>query len=223
MALETDLQIKFGTILSSAGSIVTAIAATPSFSFTNNQINGLNLAGNVMQAGGNGLVADTETEVLPAASDLLKAAGNIVIISGLFGFIEQIKQQRLFITGNWLQAEGGFLAAFTTPIDLSPKVKSFVVTGNLLQGIGNSLQALGIADNLEDLIDSAAQFPHFDYTYNSMSSPPNSKGISKGTELLFIGSWLQAIGTVLTVIALFLPQEQTEEDSNKEKNNSMPK
>lgn len=83
-------------------------------------------------------------------------------------------EQKLIITGNWIQALGSFVGLTDEFFDHTAAGRIENIIGGLLQGIGNSLQAIGGTEQL--------------------------KGLSSQQNLGTIGSWIQATGAVLSLI-----------------------
>ena len=179
----------YGSVLQAAGTIEAAVGSTPFPNLTEEQSFNLLLQGNVLQAAGNGLKAGAQGDPLSleALGDEIQALGNTVVVAGLLLDFEDGITDRLFITGNWLQAQGslvGIADEFDEGSTLSGR--SYVIAGGILEAIGNSLQALGGT-----------------YLLRNIKSKWNS-------ELLdIIGSWIQAAGSILSLIGQIM--EETEE------------
>lgn len=176
----------FGSILSTIGTIESAIGSTPFKNLSKGLSYNLRLQGNVLQATGSGLQADGQGTVsLELLGDEIQAAGNSTVIVGLLIKYGSEASQKLIITGNWLQALGSLVGLTDEFEDNTPSGRSYNIIGGLLQGIGNSLQALGGKYQLENSQDKDAQ----------------TIGIA--------GSWIQAIGSVLSLIGQI--KEETQE------------
>lgn len=177
----------FGSVLSAIGTIESAIGSTPFKNMSEKVSFNLRLQGNVLQATGSGLSADGQGNVfsLEYIGDEVQAIGNSAVILGLLiKFKDQI-DQKLIISGNWLQALGSFVGLADEFEDSTPSGRSYNIIGGLLQGIGNSMQALGGVYQLEDENDVDAQY------------------------LGVLGSWIQAVGSVLSLIGQI--KEETQE------------
>ncbi|MGE6611857.1 DUF6944 family repetitive protein [Peribacillus sp. NPDC076916] len=177
----------FGSVLSTIGTIESAIGSTPFKNLSKTLSFNLRLQGNVLQATGNGLSADGQGNILSLEyiGDVIQAVGNSTVIEGLLiKFKDQI-DEKLIITGNWLQALGSFVGLTDEFEDNTPSGRSYNIIGGFLQGIGNSLQALGGTYQLSNENDSEAQF------------------------LGVLGSWIQAVGSVLSLIGQI--KEETQE------------
>ncbi|GAE31647.1 DUF6944 family repetitive protein [Halalkalibacter hemicellulosilyticus] len=128
-----------------------------------------------MQGTGNALIADSiDEQTLNKIGNQIQAIGNSTVIVGLIiHFDHDTTNKVLNIQGNLLQALGSTLAL----PELFHETKSYStlvsINGTLLQTIGNALQA--IAGGIE---------------------------LNTGDEdnLDFVGSWIQAIGSVLQVL-----------------------
>lgn len=186
--MESQLTEIFGSVLEAVGTIEAAVGSTPFPNVSEELSFNLLLQGNVLQATGSGLKAGAQGDPfsLEAVGDEIQALGNITVVAGLlldFGAIND----RLFITGNWLQAQGnlvGIADEFNEGSTVSGR--SYVIVGGILQAIGNSLQALGGT-----------------YILRNIKSKWNDKFLD------IIGSWIQAAGAVLSLIGQIM--EETEE------------
>jgi hypothetical protein len=139
----------FGSIIVAIGTISAAIGTSPLNFITSNLRENLNLHGNVLQAGGNALQAEGQGDILRRTGKEFQAIGNTVVITGLVIYSKGETAQKLFITGNWIQALGGFINV-GHGIELTPfPGHSENLIGNILQSIGNSLQAIGGTYELE--------------------------------------------------------------------------
>ncbi|MFT8316998.1 MAG: hypothetical protein ABF651_01850 [Sporolactobacillus sp.] len=99
--------------------------------------------------------------------------------------------QRTIITGNWLQALGGSLSLQSTLETKDYNLgQALAVLGDLLQIIGNSLQALSGAYQLREVMDS-----------------------EETDTINFSGSWIQAVGAVLSFLSALPLNSKTETDS----------
>lgn len=99
--------------------------------------------------------------------------GNSTVIVGiLINFSEKTKKE-LNIKGNLLQAVGGGVS-LADALGREPTVKElYSIYGNLLQAIGNALQALSGINELRN---------------------------REGQELNVVGSWIQAIGSIISAL-----------------------
>ncbi|UPO90329.1 hypothetical protein [Niallia sp. Man26] len=176
-----------GSLLSTIGTIQAAIGSTPDFHLSKNQNYELRLVGNVLQASGSALSAYGQGTVsLEKIGDEIQAVGNSTVITGLilYGTSNTETEQRLIITGNWLQALGSFVGLADEFFDSTEMGRAENIIGNLLQGIGNSLQAVGGVQAL------------------------NTNNLNQGKTGV-AGSWIQAAGSVISLIGQI--QEELEE------------
>lgn len=175
-----------GSVLSVIGTVEAAIGSTPFQQLSKETKFNLSLQGNVLQAAGASLSADGQGSLsLELIGDEIQAIGNSTVVVGLLIQFNDIVNQKLIITGNWLQALGSFVGLTDEFFDSNPSGRALNIAGGLLQGIGNSMQALGGTDQLYNNNDEYGQF----------------LGVS--------GSWIQAIGSVLSLIGQI--KEETEE------------
>ena len=182
-----------GYSLSTIGTIQAAIGSTPQFHLNQNQSFQWRLTGNVLQALGSGLAADGQGRAsLERLGDNIQAAGNSTVITGLllYGTSDSETEQRLIITGNWIQALGSFTGLADEFFDSTEAGRAENIIGNLLQGIGNALQAISGVQEL--------------YGNN----------LEQG-QLGVAGSWIQTVGSVIALIGEFLEEsEETRLDIN---------
>ena len=85
-------------------------------------------------------------------------------------------EQKLIITGNWIQALGSFVGLTDEFFDHTADGRIKNIIGGLLQGIGNSLQAIGGTEQLHG------------------RSNHNQQNIG------VLGSWIQASGSAISLI-----------------------
>src|SRR5690625_2315981 len=142
--MDNNLKALFGSWDSAIGTILSAIASTPSSRLNETMQTNLDLLGNVMQATGSALVADSEKNItLNKLGNQLQAIGNSTVISGiLIQFNEETKEE-LTIKGNLLQSVGSSMSLpdllNTNEISMNTL---YNIYGALLQSIGNALQGL---------------------------------------------------------------------------------
>lgn len=167
-----DSKVLSGVWIQAVGTVLAALGDTPFLPVDEQTKTNLSLIGNVKQATGNALLADTEKTVnFNKIGAKLQAAGNSTIVAGILLPVHEETKQTLNIQGNLLQSLGNLTAL----PDLLSEEKSFNqllhIYASLLQAIGNSLQAL--SEKLE----------------------------KNGQETLnFAGSWIQATGSVLEAL-----------------------
>ncbi|ANB56752.1 hypothetical protein GFC29_533 [Anoxybacillus sp. B7M1] len=176
-----------GYSLSAIGTIQAAIGNTPQFHLNKNLGYQLRLVGNVLQALGSALSADGQgTASFEKMGNEIQATGNSTVITGMLvgdAWGEKI-EQKLMITGLWMQALGSFVGLSDEFFDRTEDGRLENISGSLLQGIGNSLQAISGIQSL-----------------NENNSESDLIGVA--------GSWIQATGSVLSLIGQI--QEESEE------------
>ncbi|KAB7665192.1 DUF6944 family repetitive protein [Bacillus sp. B1-b2] len=166
-----------GSVLSAIGTIEAAIGSTPIPRINEHLSMDLRLTGNVLQATGSALSADGQgTFSLEMFGDEIQAVGNSSVITGLLINNKSINSQKIIIDGNWLQALGSFVGLADESFDSTASGRIENVIGGFLQGIGNSMQAVGGVDQLK----------------NGSQPTLHSVGV--------IGSWIQATGSVISLI-----------------------
>lgn len=176
-----------GSSLSTIGTIQAAIGNTPQFHLNEEQNVQLRLIGNVLQALGSALSADGQGTVsLEKIGDELQAIGNSTVVAGmlLYSRTNEEIEQKLGISGTWVQALGSFVGLADEFFDHTESGRVENIIGNLLQGIGNSLQAISGMQGLHD-----------------KNSEQEQIGVA--------GSWIQATGSVLALIGQI--KEEAEE------------
>src|SRR5690606_15923675 len=140
--MNLDLKILSGVWIQATGTVLAALGATPSLPAGEQTKTNLSLIGNVKQAMGNALLADTEKTVnFIKIGEELQAAGNSTVVAGILLPVQEETKTTFIIQGNLLQSLGNLTAL----ADLLPEEKSFSrllhICASLLQAIGNSLQA----------------------------------------------------------------------------------
>jgi hypothetical protein len=100
----------------------------------------------------------------------------------------------LDINGNLLQAVGGGIALPEDLLDEPSTIRTLNIAGNVLQIIGNSLQAFGGAEELKSIREKEDRFKGF-------RENNESNQVSSSQSLAINGSWIQAVGSVISAIA----------------------
>lgn len=173
-AMNNNEQEILGYSLVTIGTITSAIGSTPIF-FTKELRHHLQVWGNVLQATGNGLAADGQGTIsFELIGDEIQSFGNIACIAGLLYETSNDTNKRLIITGNWMQAAGSLVGVVDEFEDNTPSGRALNIDGGLLQAIGNSMQALSDSYELKKVPD----YEHLGIT----------------------GSWIQAVGSVVSLI-----------------------
>ncbi|MCU5555904.1 hypothetical protein OCB15_23575 [Bacillus cereus] len=211
--------------MSAIGTISSAISATPMRRLKGKEREEweniselLEFAGNSFQAIGNIISAFLgESSPLEVTGEIIQSSGNITVLFSLIKAKENIKKAiKLSITGNSQQAFGALLAALdeltNDEIDITG------VSGNFLQSIGNTLQAIaglielelvklkeifkkGPEDEVSDLSDGVI----FNELQEFLGEIESNELVKQYEELVLLlkysGSWIQAAGSIVTVYA----------------------
>ncbi|HEE9030866.1 MULTISPECIES: DUF6944 family repetitive protein [Bacillus cereus group] len=212
--MENQFKEIFGAWVAAIGTITSAIGSTPFDFISSNVRKDLNVYGNVLQAVGNALEADGQGEVsLEKIGNEIQSIGNVTVISGLIIDFKEETQIKLVIAGNWTQALGGLTALADEFEDASDKDESLNIIGNLLQSIGNSLQAIGGIDELksirnEDQSNKKGNVNNVEKDTDTQVNNETNEN-EEGKLIDIIGSWVQAVGSVISLIGQI--REESEE------------
>ncbi|MBG9859197.1 DUF6944 family repetitive protein [Bacillus wiedmannii] len=212
--MENQFKEIFGAWVAAIGTITSAIGSTPFDFISSNVRKDLNVYGNVLQAVGNALEADGQGEVsLEQIGNEIQSIGNVTVISGLIIDFKEETQIKLVIAGNWTQALGGLTALADEFEDTSDKDEHLNIIGNLLQSIGNSLQAIGGIDELisirnEDQSNKEGNVNDVEKDTNTQVNNETNEN-EEGKLIDIIGSWVQAVGSVISLIGQI--REESEE------------
>ncbi|MCU4756984.1 hypothetical protein OCA26_12710 [Bacillus cereus] len=212
--MENQFKEIFGAWVAAIGTITSAIGSTPFDFMSSNVRKDLNVYGNVLQAVGNALEADGQGEVsLEKIGNEIQSIGNVTVISGLIIDFKEETQIKLVIAGNWTQALGGLTALADEFEDTSDKDEHLNIIGNLLQTIGNSLQAIGGIDELksirnEDQSNKEGNVNDVEKDTNTQVNNETNEN-EEGKLIDIIGSWVQAVGSVISLIGQI--REESEE------------
>ncbi|MYL70253.1 hypothetical protein GLW00_05295 [Halobacillus litoralis] len=167
-------QTLIGSWVVAAGTVASAINASIN-AHTDSDDEGLNLIGNTLQATGNGIIADETNSPLSASGNIIQAAGNSTIVYSILNDLERRTELNLVIKGNLLQALGG-LAGFSETYGTDPSLtNAYKLNGELLEVVGNSIQAIAAGRELEGI--EAADFSA-------------------------LGSWIQAVGAIIVALTI---------------------
>lgn len=181
--MDNQIKATFGAWIQAIGTVIAAIGGTPSQSIRKELLEHLDLWGNVLQGTGNALSADAMEGVsLGKIGNEIQAIGNSLVVAGLVLDLKNENEKRLIIMGNWFQALGSAAALEEDLHEEITIVEMYNIIGNLLQSIGNSLQAIGGAYELHE-------------DESSFKSRFSSQSLSVS------GGWIQAVGSVLTLLA----------------------
>ncbi|TKH30478.1 DUF6944 family repetitive protein [Bacillus cereus] len=218
--MENQFKEIFGAWVAAIGTITSAIGSTPFDFISSNVRKDLNVYGNVLQAVGNALEADGQGEVsLEKIGNEIQSIGNVTVISGLIIDFKEETQIKLVIAGNWTQALGGLTALADEFEDTSDKDEHLNIIGNLLQSIGNSLQAIGGIDELksirnEDQSNKEGNVNDVEKDTNTQVNNETNEN-EEGKLIDIIGSWVQAVGSVVSLIGQ-IREENEELEGNDE-------
>lgn len=106
--MDDRLKALFGSWVQATGTTVSAVGNTPSVSSDKELLANLALWGNVLQATGNALIADSiEKPSLSKIGNQVQSIGNLTIIVKFLIVVNEEIQNELNIKGNLLQAVGG--------------------------------------------------------------------------------------------------------------------
>ncbi|MGR9050860.1 DUF6944 family repetitive protein [Halobacillus faecis] len=167
-------QTLIGSWIVAAGTVASAVNASINAN-TGDDREGLDLIGNTLQATGNGVVANDSDSILSASGNIIQATGNSTIIYSILGDLNRRTDLNLVIKGNLLQALGGVIG-FSETYEADPSLTNmYKLNGELLQAVGNSIQAIAAGRELKEMDAS-----HF----------------------AALGSWIQAIGAIIVALAI---------------------
>jgi hypothetical protein len=142
IGMENELKELFGAWIQAIGTVMAAVGSTPSLDSDIQE--SLNLWGNALQGTGNALIADAEEGFsLGKLGNEVQAIGNTIVIAGILLHVKEETKQKLDINGNFLQAVGGGIALPDDLLDDPSTIRTLNIAGNVLQIIGNSMQAYG--------------------------------------------------------------------------------
>jgi hypothetical protein len=191
--MDNQLKALFGAWIQAIGTVIAAVGSTPSEKLSSEFREHLSLWGNELQAVGNALIADSEeTFTLSKLGNEIQAIGNVTVMAGIIIDLQEETKLRLDITGNWLQAFGGTVALPDDLVEEPSTIRTLNISGNILQIIGNSLQAINGTEELKNKEKEK-------YEGYRQSNEANEE--EEGYSLDFYGSWIQAVGSVISAIA----------------------
>lgn len=204
----------FGSWVQAIGTVLSAVANTPTLVSDEDSATNLDVVGNVLQGTGNAVIADGEEAfTLDQIGSAIQAIGNSTVIAGLIGDFSEETKEILVIDGNFIQALGGGVSA--ADITENSPAEGINIVGNLMQTLGNSLQALaGIIDLKND--NQNLSMENQESGNIGYRSEGNSEGQLDSQTIQVLGSWIQAIGAILTLIAQLISNEEDESGSESE-------
>lgn len=141
-----------GNWIEAAGAIITAIASTPSKTFTERTLTDLNLIGNVLEAGGTALAAKGEEGTLNIVGEQIQAIGNIAVIAGILNTNER-SSELLQKQGDLLQIVGMGMTIQTS--GQLTFLETITNIGNIIQLIGSVIQVSANMDTEEGIVMNA--------------------------------------------------------------------
>lgn len=199
-----------GSWVQAIGTVLSAIANTPTLVPEEDSATNLDVVGNVLQGTGNALIADGEEGLtLNKIGSSVQAIGNSTVITGLIGDFPEETKERLVIDGNFIQALGGGVSA--ADITENSPAEGINIVGNLLQTIGNSLQAFAGIIDLKSGDEELSAGQGYGKQGNGNQGDGESQLDSQTIQVL--GSWIQAIGAILTLIAQLIQNEEGESEN----------
>lgn len=135
-----------GNWIGAVGTIISAIGSTPSTIFTNQTLEDFNIIGNILEAFGSAIVADTEDVLLDKVGGQISAIGNLEVVAGILAENEQLGQM-LEKQGDLLQIVGvGITIQTQGKLTLKETISN---TGNIIQLIGNVIQVFANTETEE--------------------------------------------------------------------------
>lgn len=223
--MDNQFKETFGSWTQAIGTVVSAVAGTPSNVLDEEFRKNLDLIGNELQATGNALLADAEeTWSLDKFGNIIQAIGNSTVILGLVIDFDEITKQELIIKGNLIQALGGGTALAGAYENPDEPEQAFNATGNLLQVIGNSMQAMGGIAELKNSIlekdqdkDQEQEEQDKEQEQQKYQYPYLEEKPSDAELIQVMGGWVQAVGSVISLIGQLRSNE--DENSGKESSN----
>jgi hypothetical protein len=192
-SMENQLKALFGAWIQAIGTVIAAVGSSPSLESDTKA--SLNLWGNALQGTGNALIADAEEGFsLGKLGNEVQAIGNTTVIAGILFPVKEETKQKLDINGNFLQAVGGGIALPDDLLDEPSTIRTLNIAGNVFQIIGNSLQALGGIEELKSNRENKDK-------YKGYRESNESQELSYSESFAINGSWIQAVGSVISAIA----------------------
>ncbi|MCM3719349.1 DUF6944 family repetitive protein [Fictibacillus phosphorivorans] len=177
--MDNQQKQRIGSIIQAIGTVLSAYANSPNRYLSTTFLDDLDVIGNALQATGNALIADgQEPLTLSRIGNEVQAVGNTTVIAGMITPFEDRTKLILNIKGNLLQSFGAGVVLGDELEDEPSLSKAINVISNILQSVGNALQALGGKYKLDH--------PYGDQQY--------------AETLNFVGSWIQATGAVLSTL-----------------------
>ncbi|MBT2648087.1 hypothetical protein J7E52_15555 [Bacillus sp. ISL-34] len=227
--MDNQFKETFGSWTQAIGTVISAVAGTPSNVLDEEFRKNLDLIGNELQATGNAILADAEeTWSLNKFGNQIQAIGNSTVILGLVIDFDEVTKQELIIKGNLIQALGGGTALAGAYENPDEPEQAFNATGNFLSVIGNSMQAIGGSAELKNSIlekdqekdqkqeeqDKEQDLQKYQYPY--LEDKPSDAEL-----IQVMGGWVQAVGAIISLIGqLRSNDEENSGDGSSNESNS---
>ncbi|WP_182201272.1 DUF6944 family repetitive protein [Paraliobacillus salinarum] len=161
----------FGGWVQAVGTVLSALGNTPNIPVSLKIKKEFDLLGNTLQATGNAIQVEKLTlDDLNNIGNELQAIGNTTVVASFLLPVDQPTKEGLDTKGNLLQALGGAISFSENWKEKNTLNVLYNGIGNLLQVIGNSLQALSLQSKAD------------------------------ATLINTIGHWIQTTGAVMTAI-----------------------
>lgn len=208
--MENQIKEIVGSWIVMIGTITYAIGSSPSTFLREETLEDLVIIGNALQAMGNILEAEGQGDfTLETFGNEITATGNVTVIAGLLLPIDEVDEQKTVIAGTLIQVLGGLVVLSDEFYDTTNTDDSYNVSGNLLQAIGNSIQAISL---IHTLLKEQSEINTANETQSEQS---NNDDIDP---VFLTGVWIQAAGSVVALIGQM--REETEELRSKAYPNS---
>lgn len=200
--MNNQTKILSASSIQAIGTVVAAFGTTPAIIPEENLRDQLIVYGNLLQGTGNALQADTEEAgSFGRLGNQIQASGNIMVASGYLIELNDETKTTLSIKGSLLQAVGGGVV-LSAELEKPPSLlKVYNVSGNLLQIIGNTMQAMGGISMLRESGQKRVENDQARWLYGEPGGFSLGDAKSDGQYLDKLGSWVQAIGAILSAMA----------------------
>lgn len=181
-----------GAGLQTIGTILSAISSTHALVKSNMANESFDLWGNILQGTGNAVVADEIDEIsLDKLGSFLETTGNMANVCALLLVTNEENGERLNIKGDLTQAIGGSLSLIHALNEEIQEATLYDIYGNLLEVTGNCIQSIGAMKSIHR---------------------------RERTVIIMIGSWTEALGSVLSFISTTIEYRKREQLSAPSKN-----
>lgn len=163
----------FASFLEVAGTSASALGTSPRIISQEKHRTRLDMIGNLLQALGSSYALEGEEDLLLKAASASEATGNLMNLFALLVESSETEKVSLTMKGDLFQATGAAVYVNKALEEGNP----LEIGAKLLHFTGNSLEALG-----------------------ELASLKNEENL---TNLNLIGSWLQAIGSLISCLLLY--------------------